>query len=192
MPLHRAPSHTVSSATSDYSPTVTFTVGVRLSDSVRVHVDRLTVLAPGDVFEGMGATIGSVTMQALLVVAADSGASANAQASPNGVRKHWTAIAASGVQPVVDSLRMGVPRHVGALDFTLPRPPALDAARSWLVFRVAGASVGTPMRMADGSVVAARIDANGVRVFACAPFNLNGARDRERSTRLAASYTEWC
>ena len=57
----------VSSEHSDYSPVVTFAARVRVSDSIRVHVDQAKVLSPGDTFEGMGAIAGGVTIQALLV-----------------------------------------------------------------------------------------------------------------------------
>jgi hypothetical protein len=185
----------ISSVASDYSPTVRFTALVHVTDSVRVRVERTRVLAPGEVFEGMGPISGALRMQAMIVTAADStarDASAEAGAARNGVHKRWTERSSSVAQPLVDSLYMGIPRAVSPLEFSLALPQGVAARESWLVFRISGASIGTPVRLADGDVRPAVIDSGGVRVFACAAHNLDGRLDRIRSEQLATAYNAWC
>ena len=139
----------VSSERSDYSPVVTLRASVRVTDSVHVHVKRARVLAPGEVFEGMGAIAGKLVMQALLASTSTDGVATNRGAtegtsngvsgsggmvanrgSANGATRLWTERAASVPVALVDSLVMGRPREVADLDFVMPLPAGVDAKNS--------------------------------------------------------------
>ncbi|MDQ6612618.1 MAG: hypothetical protein M3Y64_09300, partial [Gemmatimonadota bacterium] len=177
----------VSSERSDYSPVVTFRARVRTTDSVHVHVGRLRILSPGPVFEGMPAITGKLVMQALLVSASDG-----TVGTANGALRPWTERAASTPVALVDSLVMGRPQDVLDLNFVLPLPSGIADGNSWLVFRVTGASVSAPVQMADGGVIPAHVDADGIRVFACAEQNLNGKTDKKRARQLKTAYNASC
>ncbi|MEP6766172.1 MAG: hypothetical protein ABJB66_17795 [Gemmatimonadaceae bacterium] len=188
---HGASTTLVSSERSDYSPVVTFRARVRVTDSVRVHVDQAKVLSPGDVFEEMGAIARRLSIQALLVTSSADAIGAGS-ANANGAPRSWTERASSAAIPLADSLVMGKPQTVSNLNFVLPMPADVDANNSWLVFRVTGSTVSAAIRMADGGVIPARVDENGIRVFACAMQNLNGKTDKVRAGQLRKAYNEVC
>lgn len=181
----------VSSEGSDYSPVVTFRARVRVTDSIRIHVDHAKVLSPGEVFAGMGAIAGRLSIQALVVTSTAYALRAGAP-NANSASRAWTERATSVAIPLVDSLVMGKAETVSNLNFVLPMPAGVDAKTSWLVFRVRGSTVSAAIHMADGSVIPALVDNNGIRVFACAAQNLNGKPDRVRAAQLQVAYNEVC
>lgn len=183
----------ISSVSSSYSPVVSFATTVQISDSVRVAVNRLRVLSPGAVFPGMGAVAGRIEMQALLVhanPAADLSKAANS-IDRNGTRKPWIEQASSNNVRLADSLLMGVQQTTGPLHFAIPLPVGVDLSSSWLVFRITGAAIAKPARMADGSM-AEIFDMPPIRVFACSPRNLDGKKDAVRQRLLKEAYSSGC
>jgi hypothetical protein len=192
-PGHGGRGVVISSEKSDYSPVMSLMAQVRVSDSVRVSVSRVTLLAPGSVYEGMGAITGTLNMQALLVTAVpNANVAGNNDRTRNGVNKPWMERSASQSIPVADSLHMGIPRSLRDLHFALPLAARIDLKGSWLVFRIYGATVSSAIHMADGTVFPAKVDENGIRVFACATQNLNGVMDKVRAEQLKTAYNEWC
>ncbi|MEP6779764.1 MAG: hypothetical protein ABJC26_07735 [Gemmatimonadaceae bacterium] len=188
---HGASTTIVSSEGSDYSPIVTFRATVRVTDSVRVHVDHAKVLSPGEVFAGMGPIAGRLSIQALLVTSTAE-ALVGGASNANGAPRSWTERATSAAIPLVDSLVMGKPESASNLNFVLPMPAGVDAKNSWLVFRVRGSTVSAAIHLADGSVIPAQVDDNGIRVFACAVQNLNGLTDKVRAKQLKSAYNATC
>lgn len=183
----------ISSVNSSYSPVVSFAAKVRVSDSIRVQVDRVRVLSPGEVFPGMGAVTGKLEIQALLVSvnpAADLSKTATSN-DRNGSRKPWLEHAGSSNVRLADSLLMGVEQTTGPLQFSLPLPSGTDLSATWLVFRITGAAVAMPARMADGTM-APIMEMPPIRVFACAPKNLDGKTDTARRRLMAESYSTGC
>lgn len=187
----------VSSLKSDYSPVVAFVAKVRVSDSVRVQVERVRVLSPGEVFPGMGPVTGRIEMQALVVSANPASdmnqPSANAESSRdrNGSRKPWREHAGSSQVRLADSLMMGVEQITGPLQFTVPLPVDTDLSASWLVFRITGSSVAMPARMADGTM-APIMAMPPIRVFACSLRNLDGKMDALRKRQMEEAYSSGC
>lgn len=185
----------ISSVGSSYSPVVSFTAKVSVTDSVRVHMDRVRVLSPGDVFPGMGAVTGPLEMQALMVSInpdADLSKAATAPtADRNGTRKPWLERGGSNTVRLADSLLMGVEQTTEPLRFTLPVPVGVDLSASWLVFRITGPSVAMPARMADGTM-APTFAMPAIRVFACSAKNLDGKTDAARQREMKEAYSAGC
>lgn len=184
----------VSSVQSDYAPVVSFNARVAVDDSVRVDINLLRLLYPGEVFPGMGAVTGAIEMQALLVVTNPAGnmEAAVASVDRNGTRKPWIERAASGSVALSRGLVMGVEQRVGPVRFVMPWPDGTDRDSSWLVFRITGPSVFMPARLADGSEMPAPVGMPPIRVFACALKNLNGKVDKPRRTLQAEFYSDAC
>lgn len=182
----------VSSADSDYSPVVTFNARVSVTDSVRVSVDRMRIVSPGEVFPGQGASTGLIEMQALLVT---TNPIANNRSAPNadrnGASKPWLEQSASVSVTVADALFSGIPQTTGRLQFALSLPAGVNPAESWLVFRISGPAKAMAARMADGSV-APSFALPAIRVFACAVKNLNGKTDDARLKVMKESYSMAC
>jgi hypothetical protein len=177
----------VSSEVSEYSPVVRLAVRLRLDDSLRVLVDSGTLLAPGVVPPGRGrALMRDLVLEAVV-----------AEVAPDGLREEgvpgtWRARATSAPHPIADSLVVGTPVRVPALAFVLPAPEPAVARRAWVVFRIRGNAVGTPMTMADGTVIPATLMTDGVRVHACAERTLTGHLDKRRARRQRADYLATC
>lgn len=180
------PDYAVSSERSDYSPVVRLDVRVAIDDSVRVTVGGGSVLAPGEPPANPTAVMRELTIAALVVRAPGP------DDDLGGPARAWTSIVESPSQPLVDSLTLGAARAVGPLRFALERTADLDLARSWLAFRIHGATLTTPVTMADGTVVPVRLVRDGVRVYACAERDLTGKVNRERRERLRESYGAVC
>jgi protein-S-isoprenylcysteine O-methyltransferase Ste14 len=178
-------SYVVSSERSDYSPVVRLAIAVdTTADSIGIRIDGGTVLAPGDPSTRDVPIMRGLSIEGLLVTA-PTGATADTTGAP----PPWTELAASAPALLADSLLLGVPREVGAMRLAVARPRALDPRRSWIVFRIRGAAVTTPVHMADGTVVPSRVIEDGVRVYACAERSLAGTLDRERARRLSEATT---
>lgn len=185
----------ITSVGSSYSPVVSFAAHVRVTDSVRVQLDRVRVLSPGGVFPGMGAVTGTIEMQALVVSAnpdADLSKTTTARTiDRNGTRKPWLERTGSRNVRLADSLMMGVEQTTGPLRFTLPLPADADLSASWLVFRITGPSVAMPARMADGTM-APMLAMPAIRVFACSAKNLDGKTDAARQQQMKEAYSAGC
>jgi hypothetical protein len=178
--------YVVSSVTSEYSPVVNLAVRVRVDDSIRVTVDSGRLLAPGYASRRRSPLMRDIVLEALV-----------AERSPDGMREPgvpgtWRTVATSEPQSIADSVFVGEPVPVRPLRFVLPLSPAVSARRAWLVFRVRGNAIGTPVTMADGTQVPAQLMADGVRVHACAVRTLTGHLDRRRARRLAKDYLATC
>jgi hypothetical protein len=180
----------INSTSSDYSPVVTLSARISIADSVRIEVDRIRVVAPGEVFEGSTASTGAIAMQALLV-SANTDASAAATFDRNGTSKPWREVSASQSVVIADSLFMGVPQTRGPLRFVLAAPAGFNRAASWLVFRITGPAKAMAARMADGTAPP-EFKLPDIRVFACATQNLNGKTDKARAKVMAESYSSAC
>jgi hypothetical protein len=180
----------ISSTTSDYSPVVTFNAKVRVGDSLRVNVDRLRILAPGEVFPGMGASTGAMLIQALLVTANPNANSAGS-VDRNGASKPWIERSASTHVRLSDSLVSGVPQNIGPIQFALAFPAETDLSKSWLVFRISGPAKAMPARMADGTAMP-EFQLPDIRVFACAVKNLDGHTDKARAAIMKEAYSAGC
>ena len=176
----------VSSMRSEYSPVVRLAVRVRVDDSVRVRVDSGQLVAPGTPSPRSRALMRGLVLEALV-----------AERSPDGMREPgvpgaWRVVMASAPQPLADSVFVGQPVPVPAMHFTMPLSPALSARHAWVVFRIRGNAIGTPVTMADGTVIPAATMTDGVRVHACAERTLTGHLDRRRAKRLARDYLATC
>lgn|GEM_PF-1535763 len=180
----------ISSATSDYSPVVTFAAKVSVTDSVRIAVDRVRIVAPGEVFEGTRASTGTIEMQAMLVTA-NPNANGSVTSDRNGTSKPWRERSASNSVAVADSLFMGLPQTTGPMRFALSIPSDFDRANSWLVFRLSGPAKAMAARLADGSAPP-EIKRPAIRVFACAVQNLDGKTDKARAKVMAEAYSSGC
>jgi hypothetical protein len=178
--------YAVSSERSDYSPVVRLDVRVALDDSVRVTVGGGSVLAPGEPGARAAAIMRDLVVSALVVRATAEGD------DTGGPPRPWTSVAESAPHPLVDSLALGVARPVPPMRFVLERPPDLDPRRSWLVFRIRGATLTTPLTLADGTPVPVQTIRDGVRVYACAERSLAGRVDRGRARQLRAAYASAC
>lgn len=178
--------YVVSSVASEYSPVVSLAVRVRVTDSVRVAVDSGQLLAPG-----YSPTRGTSIMQDLVLEAL------LAEPSPDGMREPgvpgaWRVVAASAPQRIADSVWVGVPVPLRAMQFTLPLAPGVAARRAWLVFRIRGNAMSTELTMADGTRVPAALMTDAVRVHACTARTLTGHLDRRRARSLATDYLGTC
>ncbi|MBC8088046.1 MAG: hypothetical protein H7Z40_12330 [Phycisphaerae bacterium] len=181
----------ISSASSDYSPVVSFSAEVSVTDSVRIVIDRMGIVAPGEVFEGATASTGRIEMQALLVNANPNANGGGVDSDRNGTRKSWLERSASANIGVADSLVMGVPQTSGPHRFALPLPTDINRSESWLVFRITGPAKAMAARMADGSEPPV-ITLPSIRVFACSVKNLDGKTDQARARVMAESYLSAC
>ncbi|MGV3711264.1 MAG: hypothetical protein ACO1Q7_20760 [Gemmatimonas sp.] len=185
----------INSGTSSYSPVVSFVASVETSDSVRVSIDRVRVLSPGDVFPGMAAVTGRVEMQALVVTAnpaADLSIPASERTSDrNGSRKPWLEVAGSALATLADSLHVGVEQTTGPLRFAIPLAPGTDASKHWLTFRITGTANALPATMADG-MAAPVFTMPPIRVFACTVRNLDGKTDKSRQQQMKEMYSSAC
>lgn len=184
----------MSSVDSDYSPVVTFAADVQVNDSVRVQIDRLRLLYPGEEIPGVGPVTGPIEMQAVVAVANPDAdlTRGSATVDRNGVRKPWIERAASPNVRLSEGLLMGAAQSAGALRFTMPVPAGLNLSESWLVFRITGPAVAMSVRMADGSEMASPGPMPAIRVFACAVTNLDGRRNKARETLMKESYSAGC
>lgn len=180
----------MSSTRSDYSPVVEFRTKTSVTDSVRVDIDRLKILAPGEWFEGMRASTGTMEMQAL-VVTANPNANTGGRSDQNGSGKPWIERSASARVVVSDSLTTGIPQTKGPLRFSLSMPSDVDVAQSWLVFRISGPAKAMPARMADGTEAPA-FTLPAIRVFACSIQNLDGRTDKARDKIMKEMYSAGC
>ncbi|MBC8085997.1 MAG: hypothetical protein H7Z40_01930 [Phycisphaerae bacterium] len=171
---------------------MSFSAKVRITDSVRVDIDRVRIVSPGEVFEGSTAGTGRMEMQALLVTA-NPNVNGSGSGSPdrNGTNKPWLERSASASARVADSLFMGVPQTTGPLQFVLSLPSDVDRSNSWLVFRIAGPAKAMAARMADGSAPPI-IALPAIRVFACAVQNLDGKTDKARANVMKEAYSMGC
>lgn len=175
----------VSSVASDYSPVLRAQVAVEMAgDTVVVRVDSGSLVAPGQGLSRRGAVMRAVTMEALLVRAPDK--------SHGPLPTPWTPLATSAAQLAADSLALGVAQPLHPLRFAIARPSTLDTRRAWLVFRIRADGEATPVHLADGTLLAGRRVAGGVRVFACADRNLGGRVDKRRAARLKRDYLAAC
>ena len=186
-----APGYNLSSASSDYSPSARFAIRLPVlaadadADRITVVVDSAIVVAPGV------ATAGSLPIMRQLYGTLLLAAASRDQ--PSDSAPSWRAIVESDSVLLADSLRLGEPHAVGQFRLTLPRPLALDATRTWLVFRISGSSMTTEVRSVDGRIVRPRkAVAGGVRVYACADWSLSGDRDPDRARAMAQAYTTAC
>lgn len=187
--LHRgAAGIQISSAGSDYSPQLRADVHTTVAtDSVHVRLTNGSLVAPGDLGGNGRALMRGVTLEAL-VVAAPPPPPAGSLAPP----PPWEALTQSARTVIADSLLLGVAHPFDEFTIAIPRPPSLDLARSWLVFRIRATGVATPVRLEDGTVLAGKDVADGVRVFACSERNLDGRVDRKRAKELRRSYIAAC
>lgn len=176
----------INSTASDYSPVVTFSAKVQIRDSVLIAVDRLRIVAPGEVFEGAKASTGEIQMQALLVTANPDGVT-----DRNGSRKPWVERSASAPLRVVDSLTMGIPQTAGPFRYSIPVPSGFSPSDSWLVFRISGPAKAMPAMMADGTPAPA-FQLPDIRVFACAMEFLDGKKDKAREVAMKQMYSMGC
>lgn len=184
----------ISSVESDYSPVVTFNAKVTVSDSVRVSVDRVRILYPGEVIPGVGPVTGPIEMQALVVAAnpAADPSKGEATVDRNGTRKPWIERATGQSVRLSEGLVMGEAQNAGPFEFTIPVSTAVDLPKNWLVFRITGPAVAMSVRMADGSVMESSDKMPSIRVFACATQNLDGRKDKARSAVFRKYYSEGC
>lgn len=180
----------MSSAKSDYSPIVEFRARTAVTDSVRVDIDRLKILAPGEWFEGMRASTGTMEMQAL-VVTSNPNANTGGRSDQNGSGKPWLERSASAKVVVSDSLTTGITETKGPLRFSLGMPSGTSLAESWLVFRISGPAKAMPARMADGTEAPA-FTLPAIRVFACSIQNLDGRTDKARERVMKEMYSAGC
>jgi hypothetical protein len=194
-PLHPigpvAEGFNLSSASSDYSPTARLAIRLPVlaadadADKITVVVDSAIIVAPG-VATAASLPIMRQLYGTLLLAAAS-------RDQPGESEPAWRAIVESDSILLADSLRLGEPHAVGRFRLILPRPPALDATRTWLVFRISGSSMTTEVRSVDGRIVRPRkAVAGGVRVYACADWSLSGDRDPDRARAMAQAYTTAC
>lgn len=182
----------VSSERSDYSPSVRLAVALPLvpaastRDTIMVVIDSAVVTAPGSISSDTAPVMSNLYITALLAtrVSADGAAS--------GPPEPWHELAAGDSVLLVDALHLGVPRSVGRLVLRVAPPVPLDAARTWLVFRISGAAMTNAVMLANGSIIARRLTPGAVRVYACADWTLAGYVDRARSKALARAYTSAC
>lgn len=171
---------------------MTFNAKVRVADSVRILIDRMRIVAPGEVFEGSTASTGQMVMQALLVTANPNlNGAGSATPDRNGTNKPWVEQSASAAARIADSLFMGVPQTTGPIQFTLGLPPGISRAESWLVFRITGPAMAMTARMADGSAPPV-INLPAIRVFACSLQNLDGKTDKAREKVMKEGYSSGC
>ena len=186
MPARVRRDYVVSSVTSEYSPVINLAVRVRVDDSIRVTVDSGRLLAPGYASRRRSPLMRDLVLEALV-----------AERSPDGMREPgvpgtWRTAATSEPQSIADSVFVGEPVPVRPLRFVFPLTSTFSARRAWLVFRVRGNAIGTPVTMADGTQVPSQLMADGVRVHACAVRTLTGHLDRRRARRLAKDYLATC
>lgn len=171
--------------TSDYSPAVELaaTVTVGADDAVVVRVDSGIVVVPGELRPGSRPVMRGLTLTAIVAAPARD---------TTGVAHPWEALAESAPAPLADSLRYGEQQRVDARTLAIPAPHGRLPGRAWLVFRVDGPAVSEPVRLASGEVLAGRLVPGGVRVFACADWNLDRRRDDQRARDLKKRYTGAC
>jgi hypothetical protein len=189
--VRRAPmGYNVSSVHSDYSPAVQLAVAIPLVDSsagrarVTVVIDSGTIVAPGAATPDTTPVMRDLYLTALIVTAAP--------ASNDGPPKPWASIAQSDSVPLADALRIGVARPVPRLELHVETNHPIDVAHTWLAFRIHGAAMTEPVRMADGQLIPARRVPGGVRVYACTDWTLAGYVDRRRAKALASAYNAAC
>ncbi len=185
---HGARRHQVSSAGSDYSPQLSALVETTVApDSLHVRLTNGSLVAPGDLGGNGRALMRGVTLEALVVAAPPP-----APAGSVAPEAPWEAVTQSARTLVADSLLLGVSHPLRDFSFGIPRPPSLDLARTWLVFRIRATGIATPVRLEDGTVLEGKDVEDGVRVFACAERNLDGRVDRKRAKELKRSYIAAC
>ena len=173
---------------SDYSPETTLAVTVRVGvDSVMIGIDSGSIVAPGRVAAGGPALMKGLTLSVLLVTTAAAAAD-----TVKELPARWMPLASSGPRPVADSLHLGVPARLADLRFAIARPPGLDPATSWVVFRVDGDALVLPARLADGTLPPSLTIRGGVVGFVCAGRNLDGAPDANRTLRMSENYLAAC
>lgn len=186
------PGFNVSSERSDYSPAVRLAVALPLSvadtagDSLTIVIDSAIVTAPGAQSSDTTPVMRDLYIAALLATRGQSGDQSGQLPTP------WLALAASDSVRLVDALHFGVPTRAGPLRLRVPRPPALDPTRTWLVFRITGMAITNAVRLASGQIIPTTRRPGGVRVFACADWNLAGYLDRGRAKSLARAYNAAC
>lgn len=177
----------VSSERSEYSPVVQLAVRMRLADSLRVMVDSGRILAPGTPsVRAPRAIMHGLVLEAIV-----------AEPSPDGMREPgvpgaWRAVAASAPVPIADSLVLGVPLRLPALVFTMRPLGPRTARRSWLIFRIRGDAMSTPVQLADGTTLPSAVMTDAIRVHACAERSVSGHLDRRRARRLRDDYLGTC
>lgn len=183
------PGFNVSSESSDYSPTARLAIALvtllSRPDSVVVLIDSASITAPGLQPPTAPADMSDLYLTAFLTTPV-RGAVRDPSTPP------WDAIAESDSIRVVDSLRLGETRRLRAMRFSLPRSATLDPKRTFLIFRISGKASTNDIQLADGRVIAAKVNAGKVRVYACADWTLDGFVDKQRSRGLATAYSAAC
>lgn len=193
--LGRRPAGTLSlsSEGSDYSPVVRLVVAIVPPVGARnsmaplvVRVDSGAVHAPGELLPESRPIMRTLRVSALLADFAGERPSGAGTAPP------WREVARSAPQPLVDSLRYGERVALSSMTFTIPSPNRDSAAANGIVFEITGRAVATPVQLEDGTFLPVRDDAEGIRVYACSPFRLDGHIDRRRAKALRANYVSVC
>ena len=149
-----------------------------------MRVDGGTVVAPGSVGGAPRVVMRNLRVQAILAEA-----SRPVEGAPP---EPWSPLAAAEPATLADSLLLGIPRELGAMRFAIARPEGLDPRRAWLVFRIVGQAVTTPVRFSDGTGLPSKAVDGGVRVFACSDRALSGHLDRTRRRKLEQAYLSAC
>lgn len=186
------PGFNISSERSDYSPAVRLAVALPLSvadtagDSLTIVIDSAVVTAPGARASDTTPVMRDLYIAALLATHGQSADRSGQLPTP------WLALAASDSVPLLDALHLGVPTHGGPVRLHVTRPPALDPTKTWLVFRITGTAISNAVRDASGQIIPTTGRPHGVRVFACADWNLAGYLDRARAKSLARAYNAAC
>jgi hypothetical protein len=182
----------VSSERSDYSPAVRlavalpFAVADTAGDSLTIVIDSAVVTAPGAPSPDTTPVMRNLYIDALLATRGQNGGETGQLPTP------WVALATSDSVPLLGALHLGVPTRAGPLRLRVLRPRALDATRTWLVFRITGTAISNVVRLANGDIIPTTGRPRGVRVFACADWNLAGYVDRARAKSLARAYNAAC
>lgn len=194
--LGRRPAGTLSlsSEGSDYSPAVRLAVSIVPSvgapDSTApfvVRVDSGAVHAPGELLPDSRPIMRSLRVSVLLAEFARE-----RPAGPAGPSPPWREVARSAPQPLADSLRYGERVALSSMSFAIPAPRVDGAAANGIVFEITGRAVATPVQLEDETFLPVHDDPEGIRVYACSPFRLDGRTDRRRAKALRANYVSVC
>jgi hypothetical protein len=175
----------VSSEASDYSPTVRLAVSLSTADvagdeSLVGTVDSATIYTAETAVPDTASIMKDLYLTALV---------ASRQRTTSGTAPRWQELARSDSIRLADALRLGEARHVRGLRLVIPNTSGLNPRAAWLVFRITGAVI---LRDRVGDSVVARTIPHGIRVFACAAWNLAGHRDKRIEAALARQYNAAC
>lgn len=144
----------VSSVQSDWVLWLTTSGALRTeAEGFVIDLPHLVVHHAGRMPTSEAIAFGNVSVRALLAEPRDDA---------------WSDLVQSDAEvPVSSLLRQGDSAAVGPIRLRLPRPPRLDATRTWIVFQIAADEI------APGSASPGRA-AKRVTVYACAPRTLSG------------------